>query len=93
MHNDEYYEEVNEKCSGQDEGWEASGSGTPISSMEELIDMFSCEKRLTLIAKNKGCGSTAILAPAKRGSAKEYEKHLAIIASRTSRLVSYGKEE
>lgn len=94
MHNEEYYEEVNEKCSGEDYGWEpSSGPGSHVAVMEELIDMFACEKRLTLIAKNKICGSTAILVPAKRGGAKEYEKHLAIIASRTSRLVSYGKEE
>lgn len=93
MHNDEYYEEVNEKCSGQDEGWEASGSGTPIASMEELISMFACEKRLTLITKNKICGSTAILVPAKRGGAKQYKTQLAIVASRTSKLVSYETEE
>lgn len=93
MHNEEYYEAVNEKCSGTDYGWEQSGPDSPIDGMKELVDMFAYEKRLTLVAKNKICGSTAILVPAKRGGAKKYEKRLAVIASRTSRLVSYGKEE
>lgn len=93
MHNDEYYEAVNEKCSGTDYGWEQSGSDSPINGMEELVDMFACEKRLTLVVKNKMCGSTAILVPAKRGGAKQYETKIAVITSRTSKLVSYGEEE
>lgn len=94
MNNEEYYEEVNEKCSGDDYGWiPTSGPGSLAGEMKDLVDDFSEERRLTLIAKNKGCGSTVILVPSKRGGDKQYETKLAIIASRTSRLVSYGKEE
>lgn len=94
MNNEEYYEEVNEKCSGEDYGWlQSSGEGSLVGKMKDLVDEFNHEQRLTLLVKNKMCGSTAILVPAKRGGAKKYEKHLAIITSRTSRLVSYGEEE
>lgn len=94
MNNEEYYEEVNEKCSGEDYGWlQSSGEGSLVGEMKDLVDEFNHEQRLTLLAKNKGCGSTAILVPSKRGGDKQYERRLAIIASRTSKLVSYGEEE
>lgn len=94
MNNEEYYEEVNEKCSGNDYGWiPTSGEESLVGEMKDLTNEFRREKRLTLVAKNKGCGSTAILVPSKRGGDKQYETKLAIIASRTSKLVSYEKEE